>query len=140
MVTGSEIDYWNVSISSGYSLTLTDSMTVSNGSQQLGIWAYNSANANATNWIWNVNYMNSTFAYYWVNTGGGNGPQGYISCVNGIVNVVVSSTSIEFIGSSSATVSASFQNIEQIQTENGGDGVTSGLFNGGTLQMSYTTG
>ena len=140
MMTGSETDYWSVSVSSGYTLTLQDSMTVSSGSQQLGIWAYNSANANATNWIWNVNYMNSTFAYYWVNTGGGNGPEGYISCVNGIVYVVASSTSIEFIGTSSVTVSTSFQNVVQIVTENGGDGVSSGLFNGGTLQMSYTTG
>jgi len=139
MMTGSETDNWDVSVSSGYTLTLKDSMTVSSGSQQLGIWAYNSANANTQQWIWNVNYMNSTFAYYWVNTGGGNGPQGHISCVNGEVYVVVTGTSIEFIGSSSATVNTGFQNVGQIQTENGGDGVTSGLFNGGTLQISYTT-
>jgi len=139
MTTGSETDIWDISVSSSYTLTLKDSMTVSSGSQELGIWAYNSASASATNWIWNVNYMNSTFAYYWVNTGGGNGPQGHISCVNGEVYVVVTSASIQFIGSSSATVSTSFQSIAQIQTVNGGDGVTSGLFNGGLLQISYTT-
>jgi hypothetical protein len=134
MMTGSEIDYWNVSASSGYNLTLTDSMKVSNESQQLGIWAENSSDSNTQQWIWNVNYMNSTFAYYWVNTGGGNGPQGNISCVNSVVNVVVTSTSIEFIGSSSATINTSFQSIGQIQTTNGDDN----SFTGGNLVMTLS--
>ena len=95
-------------------------MTVTNGDQQLGIWAENSTDLNTQQWIWNVNFINSTFAYYWVNTEGGNGPQGSLNCSNGSVNVVVDSTSIEFIGTSSITINTAFENLGQIQTSNGG--------------------
>ena len=131
MMTGDEVDYWNQSVSAAYTVTLTDSMTVSSGAQQLGVWAYNSANTKTQQWIWNVNFMNSTFAYYWVNTGGGTGPQGHISCINGLVYVVVTNTSVEFIGSSTpVTVPTTFQDLGQIQTQNGG-----GVFNGGKLSI-----
>jgi hypothetical protein len=129
MMTGAEIDYWDVSVSSSYTVTLNDTLTVTSGNQELTIWAENSTDINTQQWIWNIEFMNSTFFYYWANTGGGNGPQGSLNCVNGIVYVVVSNTSIEFIGTSSITINTTFQNLEQIQTQNDGGNFNSGKLN-----------
>ena len=105
MMTGNEIDYWDQSVSAGYTVTLNDTMTVTSGTQQLSIWAESSLNdVNSNLWIWNVQFLNSTYFQYKVNTGGGSGPAGSLNSVNGVVYVVVSSTSIEFIGSTSHTV------------------------------------
>lgn len=123
-------DDWDVSTSGSYTVTLTDSMTVASGSQQLGVWAYSSTTPGSTNWIWNVNFMNNTFAYYWVNTGGGNGSQGHLTLTNGVLFVAVSSTSITFIGSASVPVTVNIQNVNLIETQNGG-----GSFNGGELTI-----
>lgn len=132
MMTGQEVDNWATSITSGYTATLTDSMTTSNGQQQLAIWAESSSNdVNSNLWIWNINFVNSTFFYYWVNTGGGNGPQGHLNAVNGVANVVVTSTSIEFIGTNSITINTGLQHVVQIRTEN--DGST---FNSGNLKIT----
>jgi len=89
---------------------------------------------NSNLWIWNIDYVNSTFFYYEVNTGGGTGPSGHLDCVNGVVYVAVSSTSIEFIGSSTATVKTTFQNLVQIQTVNG----NGNNFNGGKLTLTLS--
>jgi len=132
MMAGNEIDYWNQSVSVSYTVTLNDTMSVGAQPDQLGILAESSLNdVNSNLWIWNVNFVNSTFFYYWVNTGGGNGPQGHLNCVNGVAYVVVTNTSIEFIGATSYTVNISFQNLVQIQTSNGGNGAnfTSGNLN-----------
>ncbi len=131
MMTGAEIDYWDTSASSGYTATLQDTMTVTSGNQQLSVWAESSLNdVNSNLWIWNVEFVNSTYFHYWVNTGGANGPNGYLSCINGVVYVIVSSTSIEFIGATSTTINTSVQSLVQIQTINDG-----GNFNGGALNI-----
>lgn len=105
-------------------------MTVTSGNQELNILAESSLNdVNSNLWIWMVEFVNSTYFHYWVNTGGGNGPSGYLNCVNGVVYVVVSSTSIEFIGSTSQTVNVAFQNLVQIQTANWGGNFNSGELN-----------
>ncbi len=137
MITGDWTDYWNVSLTTSYDVTLSDSMTVTRGAQQLGVWAYDSTDLDTQSWIWNVNFMNSTFAYYWVNTGAGNGPHGQLAVTNGVIFVEATSTQITFIsGANSVPVSIAFQNVEQIQTQNMGDDKTSGIFNGGTLTIS----
>lgn len=132
-MTGEEIDYWNQSVSASYTVTLNDTMTVTSGNQELSIWAESSLNdVNSTLWIWNVEFINSTYFWYWVNSpfGSANGPHGYLNCVNGIVYVVVSGTSIEFTGGvGEVTVSIAFQNLVQIQTQNDGGDFTSGNLN-----------
>jgi hypothetical protein len=144
MITGNEIDYWNQTVSAAYTVTLKDTMSVGAQPDQLGILAESSLNdVNSNLWIWNVNFVNSTFFYYWVNTGGGNGPQGHLNTVDGIATVVATSTSIEFIGSGagqyyslSYSGTYSFNNaletIEQIQTSNGGNGAA---FTSGNLAL-----
>ena len=143
MTTGNEIDYWSLSVPASYTVTLTDTMSVGAQPDQLGIMAESSLNdVNSNLWIWNVNFVNSTFFYYWVNTGAGNGPQGHLNSVDGVVNVVVTNAYIEFIGSGAGqyyTVnylgSYSFNNVfeplVQLQTSNGGNGAafTSGELN-----------
>jgi len=145
MTTGSEIDYWNQTVSISYTAILKDTMS-SGGTQpdQLNVFAESSLNdVNSNLWIWYVTFVNSTFFYYWVNTGGGNGPQGHLNTVGGSVDVVVTSTYIEFIGSGAGqyyTVSYSgshsfnnvFENLEQIQTSNGGNGAA---FTSGNLAI-----
>ena len=134
-MTGDESDYWNVSVSGSYTATLNDTLTVSSGNQELGIWAESSLNdVNSNLWIWSVTFVNSTSFSYWVNTGGGNGPGGTLNCINGVVYVVVSPTSIEFIGSSSKTIDTNFQSLVQMQTFNG----ESSSFNGGKLIMTLS--
>ncbi len=144
MMTGNEIDYWNQTVSSSYTVTLKDTMSVGTQPDQLGIMAESSLNdANSNQWIWNVNFVNSTFFYYWVNTGGGNGPQGHLNTVGGSATVVVTSTYIEFIGSGTGQYyslnysgSYSFNNVfetlAQIQTSNGGNGAN---FTSGNLTI-----
>jgi len=136
MMTGNEIDYWNVSFSSSYTVTLTDTMSVGAQPDQLGILAESSLNdVNSNLWIWNVNFVNSTFFYYWVNTGAGNGPQGHLNTVDGLVTVAVTSTSIEFIGSGTGqyiVIDTPFQNLMQIQTSNGENGAA---FTSGELSI-----
>ena len=144
MMTGNEIDYWNQSVSASYTVTLKDTMSVGAQPDQLGILAESSLNdVNSNLWIWNVNFVNSTFFYYWVNTGGGNGPQGHLNTVGGIANVVVSTTYIEFIGSGtnqyyfvyyagSNTFNNAFETLAQIQTSNGGNGAN---FTSGSLSI-----
>jgi hypothetical protein len=136
MMSGAEQDNWTITLTSSYTVKLTDSMTASSSQQQLQVWAESSLNdVNSNLWIWNVNFVNSTFFYYWVNTGGGSGPRGHLDCVNGLVYVVVTSTSIEFIGTSSVTETIPFQNLVQIQTINYG-----GTFTGGDLVITVSSG
>jgi hypothetical protein len=85
--------------------------------------------------------VNSTYFKYWVNTGGGNGPSGYLNCDDGTVNVVVTNTYIEFIGgvgqyyyvyySGSYSFNNVFETLEQMQTANFGTDV----FTGGNLNI-----
>jgi hypothetical protein len=133
-------DYWNISVAQTYTVTVNDTIVDSSkpNNQQLSLLAESSLNdVNNNLWIWQVIFMNSTYFYYEVNTGQGNTLYG-ASCINGIVYVVVSNTSIEFIGSTANLVyyssSYSFNNVfetlAQIQIENGGtDNFTSGNLN-----------
>lgn len=136
-MTGDETDYWDQSVSASYTATLTDTINDPTNDQQLNIWAENSTNASTQQFIWNVNFLNSTYFFYWVNTGGGGGPtnSGYMNCINGEIHVVVASTSIEFIGATSVTISVPFQNLAQIQTSNDGNGATSGDYTSGDLAI-----
>jgi hypothetical protein len=114
-------DFWNITISNPYTITLNDSMTVSSGEQWLTI----TAQSNTTT-VWSVQFINSTcFRYSNFND------YGFLNCDNGIAYVTVNATSITYAGTSSYTSSPSgvtFSSISQIQTENG-----DGLFNGGKL-------
>jgi NO-binding membrane sensor protein with MHYT domain len=122
MMTGSETDYWDVSVSSDYTIALQDSMTVSSGDQWLLISALNGGST-----VWSVTFLNST-AYQI------GGSSTVFSCINGLVYVVVNSNSITFIGTTSNTVSATFTSLTQIRTANG-----DGDFNGGNLEIALTT-
>jgi hypothetical protein len=122
MMTGSESDYWDESVSSGYTITLEDSMTVSSGDQYLLISALSGSST-----VWSVLFLTSST--YQI---GGNST--VFNCVNGLVYVVVNSNSITFIGTTSNTVSATFTSLTQIRTANG-----DGDFNGGNLEITLTT-
>lgn len=140
LMTGDEVDYWNVSIPdsyTNYTATLKDTIVDPTNNQQLSIWAENSVNINTQQFIWYVNFVNSTYFQYWANTGGGGNPSnsGFLNCINGIVYVYVSNTYIEFIGSTEVTVNVAFQNLGQIQTSNSGNGVTSGDYTSGNLAI-----
>lgn len=121
MMTGSEIDYWNVSVSSGYTITLTDTMTVSNGSQYLLVSAFNGGST-----VWSVTFLTSKT--YQI---GGNST--VFNCINGVVYVVVNSNSITFIGATSYKVPATFTSLTTIRTANG-----DGNFNSGNLKITLT--
>jgi hypothetical protein len=133
-------NYWNVSVTESYQVTLNDTIKDSTGNQQLSIWAENSIDVNTQQFIWNVNFVNSTYFFYWANNGTAGGPSnsGYLNCINGVVYVVVSNTSIEFIGSSAVTINMPFQNLEQIQTSDNGNGVTSGDYTNGSFSLTIT--
>ena len=122
MMTGSENDYWEVSVSNGYTITLQDSMTVSSGDQYLLISALNDGST-----VWSVTFLTSST--YQI---GGNST--VFNCVDGLVYVVVNSNSITFIGATSNTVSATFTSLTQIRTMNG-----DGDFNGGNLEITLMT-
>lgn len=140
LMTGDEVDYWNVSIPDSYTTytaTLKDTIVDPTNNQQLSIWAENSTSLQTQQFIWYVNFVNSTYFQYWANTGGGGNPSnsGFLNCINGVVYVVVSNTYIEFIGSTEVTVNVAFQNLAQIQTSNNGNGVTSGDYTSGNLAI-----
>jgi len=122
MMTGNEIDYWNVSVSGSYTLTLNDTMTVTSGSQYLLISGLNSGST-----IWSVTYLTSNT--YQI---GGNSTT--FNCVNGIVYVIVNNNTITFIGTTSYTETVSSQTLTQVRTANG-----DGNFNSKELDMTLTT-
>jgi len=65
--------------------------------------------------------------------GGANYEQGNLFCVNGVIQVVVTQSSLTFIGTSSYSVNMNLQSVEQIQTING-----DGHFISGNLLISVT--
>jgi len=122
MTTGEEIDYWNVTPTQPYTITLNDTMTVSDGEQWLTITGQNDAGP-----IWEVQFINSTYIRY-----SNFNDYGFLNCSNGIVNVTLNNTSITYTGTSSYTSSPSgvtFSSISQVQTENGDGDFNSGQLN-----------
>ncbi len=127
-------DTWNQAQTAPYTATLNDSMTVSSGNQLLEISAYNSTDTTTQWYVWQVEFINSTYIQFTVdNLGGANYVQGNLYCINGVVQVSITPSSVTITGTSSYSESMNLQSVAQIQTVNvGGD------FNGGNLVISVT--
>ena len=117
-----------------YTVVLNDTMTVSSGNQSLYIEALWQTPAAGP--LWSVSFTNSTnfdFTTYYNNgtiiDSGQNLP-----CNYGIVQVVVTSTQITFIGTSSTASNVVFENLIQLVSLNNG-----GNFNSGELDITITT-
>jgi hypothetical protein len=126
MMANYQRDFWNITMTNPYTVTLNDSMTVSSGNQYLGVWAHNPAGTI----IWEVEFKNSTYFYYQTLISGGRHDSGYLGCADGNVQVTVNSAKITFVGTSSFTSNQTFENLGQIATING-----DGAFNGGKLNI-----
>lgn len=124
-----ETDYWNMTATDPYTVILNDSMTVSAGSQYLDVISYNSSSGSAEG-IWQVEFINSTYFYYCTFISGVTHDEGHLGCDNGIVQVIVTNTSITFVGTSSFTSNQTFENLGQIAVLN-----DDGNFNGGELNI-----
>jgi hypothetical protein len=123
-------DYWNITVTNPYTVKLNDSMTVSSGNQYLMITGLSSSIMN----VWAVLYQNSTyFQYVTWNASGNQVDSGWLNCNNGIVQVVVTTTTITFTGTASFTSNIPFQNLGEVWTAN-----SDGAFNGGELYMTLT--
>jgi len=124
-----EADSWNISVSQEYTFVANNTLTVSSGIQLLGITAQNSQNAYP---IWYISYYNTTYFLVDVWYNESNFYQDFGYCDNGVVSVVVNSTSITFTGTSQIVVTGvNFTHLDLIVTTN-----DDGAFNGG--QVNYT--
>jgi hypothetical protein len=134
-IANGQADYWNLSITSPYTVVLNDTMTVSSGNQLLeidGEW-----NLSATTPMWTVVFLNNTsFNFFVYGTNGNIINSGYyLPCNNGIVTITVTSTQITFTGTTpNPTSNVTFENLVQIASLNDG-----GNFTGGELDMTLTT-
>jgi hypothetical protein len=125
-----ENDYWNIIVTSPYTIVLNDSMTVSSGDQYLQVVGLSSSISNT----WAVLYQNSTYFQYVTWDDQGNQiDSSWLNCNNGIVQVDVTTTTITFTGASSFTSNVPFVSLGQIWTAN-----ADGDFNGGELDMTLT--
>jgi hypothetical protein len=123
-------DYWNITVTGPYSVILNDSMTVSSGDQDLQVVGLSS---NITN-IWEVFYVNGTcFQYVTWDAQGNQMDSGWLNCSKGLVQVVVTATTITFTGTASFTSNIPFVNLGEVWTANSG-----GNFNSGELDMTLT--
>ena len=88
------------------------------------------------NLTWQVYFINSTAFTYVVfdNNGLVISSSNILPCNSGYVQINVASTQITFTATTSYTVNANFQNLNEIQTINNG-----GVFTGGELDMTLTT-
>lgn len=123
------LDYWNVTATEPYTVTLDDSMIVSSSAQWLLISAYNSSSLPMEQ-VWYVEFENKTQFYYATFVNNNQKDAGSLNCNNGIVTVIVTNTSITFTGTSSFTSYVSFSNLERITTGN-----DDGIFTGGELNL-----
>lgn len=122
-------DTWNQALTTPYTVTLNDTMTVSNGDQDLVIKSYNSTDSTTQWYIWQVEFINSTYIQFTVdNLGGAQYMQGNLLCDNGVVQVAVTQTTITFTGTSSYQVNMNLQSVQQIQTINGDGDFNHGNF------------
>jgi hypothetical protein len=122
-------DYWNLTVTSPYTATLNDSMTVSSGDQYLIIEGEN-YNGNI-GVIWQVWFLNATYYYYETDVHGQTLNSGYGYCNNGLVQVSVTNTAITFRGTTSTSFNVPFENLDFVLTRNG-----DGNFNGGKLSIN----
>jgi hypothetical protein len=126
-----QTDFWDITMTSPYTVVLDDSMTVSSGSQWLSVQANNSTQAQ-NGAVWQIYFMNSSsFQYTTFSSNGSTLDRGQLGCTDGVVQVVVTNTTITFIGTTSATSNVPFTNLGQIATSNG-----DGDFNGGELKIN----
>jgi hypothetical protein len=102
-----QTDLWNITTTDTYTVTLNDSMTVLSGNQVLDIHGFNNS---AGTWgaTWEVVFLNSSYVYYCTFISGNALDWGNLGCLNGIVQVVVTNTSITFVGTSSFTSNLTF--------------------------------
>lgn len=123
-------DYWNITATKPYTVILNDSMTVSSPNQYLMITGLSSSITN----VWTVLYQNSTYFQYtsW-DVNGNQVDSGWLKCNNGLVQLVVTATTITFTGTTSFTSSIPFRNLGEIWTAN-----ADGVFNGGELYVKLT--
>jgi hypothetical protein len=123
------LDYWNVTASQPYTITLKDSMTTSSSAQWLLISAFNSSSLPMEQ-IWYVEFENTTRFYYATFVNNNQKDAGSLNCNNGNVTIIVTNTSITFTGTSSFTSYVPFSNLEHITTGN-----DDGIFTGGELNF-----
>lgn len=127
---GNEDDYWNVTETGNYTVTLNDSLTVTGGDQDLQVVGLS---GNITN-TWEVFFQNSTYFQYAVwNEQGNQTASGWLNCTEGNVTVQVSESGITFSGDTSVPIQGNFVNLGQIWTTNAG-----GDFDGGELDIAAT--
>jgi hypothetical protein len=124
-----QTDSWNITATNPYTVILNDSTTVSGGSQYLNVTCYNSSSGSGEG-IWQIEFINSTYFYYRTFISGVTHDEGHLGCDNGIVQVIVTNTSITFVGTSSFTSYQTFENLGQIIVLN-----DDGDFNGGELEI-----
>jgi hypothetical protein len=122
-------DYWNLTVTTPYTVTLNDAMTVESGDQYLLVKA-GSSNANI-GVIWQVWFVNATYYYYETDVNSQTPNWGYAYCNNGIVRVSVTNAAITFTGTTSTSFNLPFENLDVIFTTNG-----DGSFNGGNLSIN----
>jgi hypothetical protein len=126
-----QTDFWNITMTNPYTVDLEDSMTVSSGSQWLSIQANNSTQTQ-NRAVWQIYFMSSSsFQYTTFSSNGSTLDRGRLGCTDGRVQVVVTNTTITFIGTTSATSNIPFTTLGQIATSNG-----DGDFNGGELKIN----
>jgi hypothetical protein len=128
-----ETDCWNMTITSPYDVTLNDSMMVSSDYQWLTIMAYGT---NTSSFIWSVVFVNQTYVECVTTVpvaGGYQHDYGYLSCSDGLVQVVVNGTAVTYTGVTSHVASVAFTSLASVQTFN-----DDGDFYGGELDMTLT--
>jgi hypothetical protein len=123
-------DYWNITATKPYTVKLNDSMTVSSPNQYLMVTGLSSSITN----VWTVLYKNSTdFQFISWDVNGNEVDSGWLSCNNGLVQLIVTNTTITFSGTTSFTSNIPFTNLDEIWTAN-----SDGAFNSGELHITLT--
>ena len=134
LTSGDYYDLWNTTVNCSYNITFIDHLTVDSGSQYLDIFALNSSYGTVNQWyIWEVSYIDENdFLVTIDNLGGANYAQYEFEDYNGVVSLLVNSTSIEIVAEPNlhVIVPMSFQTIHAIQSKN-----DDGSFNGGQLNI-----
>jgi hypothetical protein len=130
-----QTDFWNITATNPYTVRLNDTMTVSSGNQFLEIDGVPVGGQGVEGgWapMWTVYFVNNTsFDFFIHDANGSMVNSGYDLPCSGIVQVVVTTTQITFIGISPVTSNIPFKNLVQIVTVNEG-----GNFNNGQLGIT----
>ncbi len=134
-----QTDFWNINVTNPYTVTLNDTMTVSDGNQLLEIDGVPVGGQGVEGgWapMWTVYFVNdTTFDFFVYDSNGNMINSGYnLPCSSGFVQVDMTSTQITFTGTYSTTSNITFENLVQIVTVNEG-----GNFESGQLDMTLTS-